>query len=283
MDENAANRSPQSSEEPSASAEVSARQRLDLALVQRGLVESRARAQALILAGEVRVDDEVERRAGRQVQPATAIEVVRPARFVSRGGEKLDHALTTFGVVPAGLICLDVGASTGGFTDCLLQHGATRVYAVDVGYGQLHWTLRQDPRVVLMERTNVRYLAQLPEPIDLATIDVSFIGLELVLPVVRRLTRAEALVVALIKPQFEAGRDHVGRGGVVRDSAIHRQVLERVVASAVVSGFALGGLTPSPLRGPAGNVEFLALLRAPNDMSSPTPLIDACLAAVRSL
>jgi 23S rRNA (cytidine1920-2'-O)/16S rRNA (cytidine1409-2'-O)-methyltransferase len=259
----------------------SPRQRLDVALVARGLAESRARAQALVLAGDVRVDGAVVTKPGQLVDDAAVLTVAAPPRFVSRGGEKLAHALATFGIDPTGWVCADIGASTGGFTDCLLQHGAARVYAIDVGYGQLHWSLRQDPRVVALERTNIRHLAGLPELVDLATIDVSFIGLALVLPVVRRLVKPTGEAVALVKPQFEAGRGQVGKGGVVRERAVHRQVLAAVVASAQANGFAVRGLTPSPLRGPAGNVEFLAWLVAP-ERGAPdaAALIDACLAAV---
>jgi 23S rRNA (cytidine1920-2'-O)/16S rRNA (cytidine1409-2'-O)-methyltransferase len=256
----------------------SRRQRLDQALVARGLAESRARAQALVLAGAVLVDGAVVLKPGHPVLPATSLALASAPRFVSRGGDKLDHALTTFGIDPAGLVCVDIGASTGGFTDCLRQRGAARIYAVDVGYGQVHWTLRQDPRVVVLERTNIRHLDGLPEPVDLAVIDVSFIGLALVLPVARRLLRPSGQAVALVKPQFEAGRGQVGRGGVVRDPAVHRRVLGEVVASARAAGFGVRGLTRSPLRGPAGNVEFLAWLAAPGDEPDAAALIDACLA-----
>jgi 23S rRNA (cytidine1920-2'-O)/16S rRNA (cytidine1409-2'-O)-methyltransferase len=253
----------------------SSRQRLDLAMVARGLAESRARAQALVLAGAVLVDEAVVTRPGQMVGPEARLTVAAPPRFVSRGGEKLAHALATFAIDPTGWICADIGASTGGFTDCLLQHGATRVYAIDVGYGQLHWSLRQDARVVVLERTNVRYLAGLPEPIDLATIDVSFIGLGLVLPIVRRLVRPDGQAVALVKPQFEAGRGQVGKGGVVRERSVHRQVLAMVLASARASGFGARGLTSSPLRGPAGNVEFLLWLAAPESaVADEAALID---------
>ena len=257
------------------------RQRLDVLLVQRGLAESRARAQALIMAGDVRVAGAVATKPGHLVEPAAEVTVAAAPRFVSRGGEKLAHALDVFGVDPTGCICADVGASTGGFTDCLLQFGATRVYAIDVGYGQLHWSLRQDPRVVPIERTNIRHLEALPEPVDLAAIDVSFIGLALVLPAVRRLLAPHGRVVALVKPQFEAGRGQVGKGGVVRERATHRQVLASVAAAAPASGLALRGLTPSPLRGPAGNIEFLALLTADGaGADDAAAMIEQCLAAL---
>jgi 23S rRNA (cytidine1920-2'-O)/16S rRNA (cytidine1409-2'-O)-methyltransferase len=239
-----------------------AKKRLDVLLVERGLAESRTQAQRLIRAGLVRVKGQVADKPGPQV--ATNVEItlqVRP-RFVSRGGEKLEAALTRFGLDVTGAVVADVGASTGGFTDCLLQHGACRVYAIDVGYGQLAWRLRNDPRVVVMERTNARYLQSLPEPVNLVTADVSFISLGLILPAaVRWLTPptggGEGGVVALIKPQFEAGRREVGKGGVVRDPEVHQRVLERVVSIAAELGLGLCGLMPSPLRGPAGNAEFL--------------------------
>lgn len=255
------------------------RQRLDALMVQRGLAESRARAQALIMAGDVRVGETVATKPGQVVTAGTAVTVAAAPPYVSRGGEKLAHALDTFAVDPIGRVCADVGASTGGFTDCLLQRGAARVYAIDVGYGQLHWSLRQDARVVPVERTNIRYLERLPEPVAMATIDVSFISLKLVLPAVRRLLAPGGRVVALVKPQFEAGRGQVGKGGVVRERAIHRQVLEAVATAAPASGFRLRGLTPSPLRGPAGNVEFLALLETEGPAAvDAADLIDACLA-----
>lgn len=264
-----------------------ARQRLDQALVTRGLSESRARAQALILARSVLVDGQVADKASQMVSEATAIRLAASARFVSRGGEKLERAIVDFAIDPAGLICADIGASTGGFTDCLLSHGARRVYAIDVGYGLLHWQLRQDPRVVSIERTNIRYVETLPEPIDLAVVDVSFIGLELVLPVVRRFVVPTGQAVVLIKPQFEAGRGAVGRGGVVRDEATHRAVLHRLVGVIEATGWGLGGLIPSPLRGPAGNVEFLAWLVASDcnalrtlTLEERTLFVERCLAAV---
>ena len=181
-------------------------------------------------------------------------------RYVSRGGEKLVAALDAFGIDPAGWVCADIGASTGGFTDVLLQRGAKRVYAIDVGYGQLHWRLRQDPRVVVMERVNARYLESLPEPIDLVTIDASFISLKLLLPAARRLLKPQGQIVALIKPQFEAGRNQVGKGGVVRDPAVHRRVIEDLLTWTTEQGYAPQGLVPSPLLGPKGNREFLLWL-----------------------
>jgi 23S rRNA (cytidine1920-2'-O)/16S rRNA (cytidine1409-2'-O)-methyltransferase len=245
-----------------------ARQRLDQLVVERGLAESRALAQALILAGKVRVGDgdaaRRDRKAGDLVSIETPLAVADPEPWVSRGGHKLTAALDAFGIDPAGRVALDVGASTGGFTDVLLQRGATRVYAVDVGRGQLAERLRQDPRVVSMERTNARTLsaAALPEPIDLAVIDVSFISLELVLGPVSTTLRAgpDAPVVALVKPQFEAGRGRTDHG-VVRDPAIHREVLERVVGAAQVHGLGARAVVPSPILGPEGNREFLLHLQ----------------------
>jgi 23S rRNA (cytidine1920-2'-O)/16S rRNA (cytidine1409-2'-O)-methyltransferase len=238
-------------------ARAESRRRLDVALVERGLADSRAVAQRLILAGDVRVDGEVADKASRIVDKGALVEVARPPDFVSRGGVKLEAALTSFGLDVSGRVCADVGASTGGFTDCLLQHGAARVFAVEVGHGILHWKLRQDPRVVVMERTNVRYLSDLEGPVDLVTIDVAFISLRLVLPVAANWLSEGGEVVALVKPQFEAGRKAVGKGGVVRDPAIHRQVLVTIAATMETAGLGVQGVICSPLRGPKGNVEFL--------------------------
>ena len=236
------------------------KKRLDVLMVERGLAESRTRAQALIMAGRVRLGDRVLSKPGDSVDEAAALAVEQPeTAYVSRGGEKLAHALDSFGLDVTGLVALDVGASTGGFTDVLLRRGAVRVYAVDVGYGDLAWSLRADSRVVVLERTNIRYLQSLPEAPALAVVDVSFISLEKVLPAVWRLLCADGNVVALIKPQFEAGRGAVGKGGVVRDPATHRAVLERVLAAAAAEGWQARGLTVSPLLGRAGNREFLAL------------------------
>ena len=237
-----------------------AKRRLDTLLVERGLVESRERAQSLILAGKVKVDGQVAHKAGKKVPADAEIALEEALPYVSRGGLKLVEALNRFQLDVCGLICADVGASTGGFTDCLLQRGAAKVYAIDVGYGQLAWELRQDPRVVILERTNIRYLESLPEPIDLATIDVSFISLELVLPPVLNFLKPEGQIVALVKPQFEAGREQVGKGGVVKDPEVHRQVLHRVARVAQDLGLRIFGLIPSPLKGPAGNVEFFMYL-----------------------
>lgn len=233
------------------------RVRLDQLLVKRGLAESRAEAQRWIRAGEVRVAGQVVDRPGAWVSPDAPLALTARPRFVSRGGEKLEAALIGFGVDVRGWVVADVGASTGGFTDCLLQRGAARVYAIDVGYGQLDWRLRNNPRVAVMERTNARYLERLPEPVHLVTMDVSFISLRLILPRAVGWLYPQGQVIALIKPQFEASRRDVGKGGVVRDSAVHRRVLVEVTQAAANLGLTLRGLMVSPLRGPAGNREFL--------------------------
>jgi 23S rRNA (cytidine1920-2'-O)/16S rRNA (cytidine1409-2'-O)-methyltransferase len=236
-------------------------QRLDVALVERGLAPSREKARALIMAGDVRVGGVTEARAGAGVAPEATIEIEQPARFVSRGGEKLEHALATFEIEVGGRVALDVGASTGGFTDCLLQRAASRVYAVDVGYGQLHQRLREDPRVVVIERTNIRDLDTLPERPDVATVDASFISLTKVLPHVVGLVAPGADIVALVKPQFEAARSEVKRG-VVRDPQVHAKVIGRVAWWCVNNGLRVRGVAASPLLGPAGNCEFFLWLRA---------------------
>lgn len=217
-------------------------------------------ARRLIMEGNVSVDDRVMDKPGLKVPTDAAIVIKALPRFVSRGGEKLAAALDAFQVPVAGQVCADVGASTGGFTDCLLQYGAARVYAIDVGYGQLDYKLRSDARVIVMERTNARYVEGLPEQPALAVIDASFISLRLILPVVRRWMAASGQIVALIKPQFEAGRGDVGKGGVVKDSLIHVSVLHEVLTAAAQDGFTVQGLIKSPLKGPAGNIEFLTHL-----------------------
>ncbi len=234
------------------------RQRLDTLLVERGLTESREKARALILAGQVRVDNQRIDKASTLVAAEAQVECDRPDAYVSRGGYKLAHALDTFRIDVTGLTALDAGASTGGFTDVLLQRGAARVYAVDVGYGQLDWKLRTDPRVVTMERTNIRYVRELPEAVQIVTADLSFISLTLVMPAMRQFAGPGTGYVLLVKPQFEAGRAEVGKNGVVRDPAIHRRVLEKIAAHVASLGLTLRGLTASPILGPAGNVEFLA-------------------------
>jgi 23S rRNA (cytidine1920-2'-O)/16S rRNA (cytidine1409-2'-O)-methyltransferase len=241
-----------------------ARERIDQLLVKRGLAESRERAQALILGGKVFVGDRRVEKAGGRVSLDAAIEVRGKLPYVGRGGMKLAAALDAFGLDVTGATALDAGASTGGFTDCLLRRGARRVYAVDVGYGQLAWKLRADPRVVVMDRTNLRHLTPdvLPERPDLATLDLSFISLGAVLPVVARLLAPGAGVVALVKPQFEVGKGKVGKGGVVRDEGLQREAVAGVVAAARGAGFEHMGTTASPLPGGSGNREFFVLLRA---------------------
>ena len=240
---------------------VAQRRRLDQALVERGLVTSRERAQAMVRAGLVRVAGAPTERPDQLVAADQPIEITGARDYVSRGGEKLAAALDAFAVDPRDRTCLDVGASTGGFTDVLLQRGAERVVAVDVGYGQLAWSLRQDPRVTVIERVNIRHLEQLPQPADLAVIDVSFISLRLVLPRVRELLRPPGDVVALVKPQFEVGKGAVGKGGVVRDPAQHDQVLNELRRFAAEIGYQVAGQIPSPVLGTKGNREFLLYLK----------------------
>ena len=248
-----------------------ARERLDKLVVDLGLAPTRARAQSLILAGKVTVDGQVVTKAGQPVLAGAEVALREDDHpYVSRGALKLVKGLDGFGLDPAGLIALDIGASTGGFTDVLLRRGAARVYAIDVGYGQLAWALRQDPRVVVLERTNVRTMdpAAVPEPCDLAVIDVSFISLTLVLPAIVRLLRPPAgkPIVALVKPQFEVGRDRVGKGGVVRDEDARQDAIAKVRDWAAARGFGVGDVLESPIRGPAGNVEYLQLLRTPAEV-----------------
>lgn len=236
-----------------------AKARLDLLLVEGGFAESRGQAQRLIMAGEVLVDEEVRTKPGQLVKRDATLRVRKQLPYVSRGGSKLAGALDDFHLDVTGLTALDVGASTGGFTDCLLQRGVDHVFAVDVGYGQLAWKLRTDSRVTVMERTNIRHLLTLPGSVvaDIAVIDASFISLALVLPPTLTLLKSEGQIVALIKPQFEAGKDQVGKGGVVRKSQVHRQVLEENLQLAETLDLSILGMTISPLLGPAGNVEFL--------------------------
>lgn len=239
------------------------RERLDRLLVHRKLVGSRGEGQGRILAGEVLVNGQAITKAGTLVDPNSELRLKAAPSYVSRGGTKLEKALRAFAVDVRHKIALDVGASTGGFTDCLLAHGARRIYAVDVGYGQLDWKLRTDPRVVVFEKTNIRYLTlpDLPSPADLATIDVAFISLRLVLPPVRSLLRHGGEIVALIKPQFEVGKGKVGKGGVVRSPDEHRRVIEEIEAAARSLGLIVHGVTDSPLLGPKGNREFLLYLK----------------------
>jgi 23S rRNA (cytidine1920-2'-O)/16S rRNA (cytidine1409-2'-O)-methyltransferase len=239
---------------------MAAKQRLDILLVERGLAPSREKARGMIMAGEVSVDGHIVDKPGAPTQLTAALTTKEKPRFVSRGGEKLAGALKAFNFDVQGRICADVGASTGGFTDCLLQNGVARVYSIDVGYGQLDYSLRQDNRVVVMERINARYLEKLDEMVNLVTIDASFISLKLLLPVVRGWLQSQSDVISLIKPQFEAGRHDVGKGGVVKNPEIHIRVLEEILTFAAHEGFSIKGLTLSPLKGPAGNIEFLAWL-----------------------
>lgn len=236
--------------------------RVDTLLVERGLVSSRHRARALIMAGRVRVDGAKIEKPGKEVALEAVLTVEEDLPYVSRGGLKLEAALDTFEIDPAGLRVLDAGASTGGFTDCLLQRGAARVVAVDVGYGQFHWKLRSDPRVSLLERTNLRFLGPeaLPHPVDAAVGDLSFISLKVVLPIFREILPGRGWLVVLVKPQFEVGRADVGKGGVVRDPARARQAVEDIQSSADLSGFDVLGDMESPLKGPKGNREFFLYL-----------------------
>src|SRR5512134_718757 len=235
--------------------------RLDVLLVERGLAESRAKAQAMIMAGQVRVADQVTLKPATAIPADSVLTVDSGPRFVSRGGEKLDAALEVFNIDVAGLICADLGASTGGFTDCLLQRGAAKIFAIDVGKGILHWKLRNDPRVIVMEETNARYVESLPESVDFVTIDASFISLKVLLPTIKKWINQETNLLCLIKPQFEAGKKDVARGdGVIRDPEIHKQVLLDVLGFAQREGFQLRGLIKSPLLGPKGNTEFLVWL-----------------------
>ena len=274
--------------------------RLDLLLVERGLAETRSKAQAIIMAGQVRVNGQMVDRAGATFAPEVQVDVDSGPRFVSRGGEKLLAALEAFPINPSGLICADVGASTGGFSDCLLQHGAVKIYAIDVGKGILHWKLRSDPRIVVMEGTNARYVQSLPEPVQLVVCDASFISLKTLLPVFShwlaplQLPAAErgakqppnssnlggesTNVITLIKPQFEAGRVDVARGrGVVRDPEIHRKVLVDILAFVQDQGFSVRGLIRSPLKGPEGNIEFLAWLDRQKISADVSTLIEKAL------
>ena len=244
--------------------------RLDVLLVEKGLADSRAKAQALIMAGQVRVAGQVALKPATPTQPDATLTVDTGPRFVSRGGEKLEGALDAFQIDVTSFVCADVGSSTGGFTDCLLQHGATKVYAIDVGKGILHWKLRNDYRVVVMEETNARFVESLPEEIDFATVDASFISLKTLLPVIKK-WNVERGIVALIKPQFEAGKKEVSRGdGVIRDPEVHRQVLLDVLTFAKNEGFGLLGLVKSSLLGPKGNAEFLVWL----DMKPNDPVVE---------
>ncbi len=238
--------------------------RLDVAVTERGLAPSRERAKALIMAGQIYVNNQKADKAGMNIEDTDQVELRGDTlKYVSRGGLKLEKAMASFALDLQGACCMDIGASTGGFTDCMLQNGAKKVYAVDVGYGQLAWKLRNDPRVVNLERTNIRYVTeeQVPEPVDFVSVDVSFISLTLVLPVVRTLLAENGHGVCLVKPQFEAGKGRVGKKGVVREPEIHQEVLEKVIHFAGNAGFGILGLDFSPIKGPEGNIEYLLHLQ----------------------
>jgi len=238
--------------------------RLDVALVERGLMQSRERAKAVIMSGIVYVNNQKADKAGQDVSETDQIEIRgETLRYVSRGGLKLEKAMEVFPITLQDAVCADIGASTGGFTDCMLQNGARKVYAVDVGYGQLAWSLRTDPRVVNLERTNARYIdhQQVPEELDFISVDVSFISLKLIFPTLHRLLKDDCKAVCLDKPQCGAGKEKVGKKGVVRDSAVHREVIENVIAEATLQGFVPLGLDYSPVKGPEGNIEFLLFLQ----------------------
>lgn len=242
-----------------------AKKRLDVLLVERGLAESRQKAQAIIMAGQVFSGDRRCDKAGLTLDESAPLEVRgHTLRYVSRGGLKLEKAMQCFPITLTGKVAADIGASTGGFTDCMLQNGAVRVYAVDVGYGQLAWSLREDPRVICLERTNARFLSEkeIPELLDFASVDVSFISLKLILPALRGRMKEDGQAAVLIKPQFEAGREKVGKKGVVRDPAVHLEVLEHFLVHAAEANFAVKGIDFSPIRGPEGNIEYLGYLTA---------------------
>jgi 23S rRNA (cytidine1920-2'-O)/16S rRNA (cytidine1409-2'-O)-methyltransferase len=258
--------------------------RLDILLVERGLIDSRELARRMVMAGEVTVNNQLVTKPGTKVAQDADVTLKAKPRFVSRGGDKLAAALSRFGINPSGMICADVGASTGGFTDVLLQAGATKVFAIDVGYGQLAWQIRQHPRVVVMERINARYLECLPDLIDFAVSDVSFISQKLVLPRMYDWLSESGQTVTLVKPQFEAGRSEVGKGGVVKDADIHRKVLMDLIEFATSVGYHPLGLMPSPLHGPAGNIEFLLWLgRSQRKLSANRPDVDAVIAEAHSV
>lgn len=243
--------------------------RLDVFMVNKGLAQSRERAKAIIMAGQVYIDNQKCDKAGMMVDEDTTTAEIRgeTLKYVSRGGLKLEKAMSAFPITLEGKVAMDIGASTGGFTDCMLQNGAKKVFAVDVGYGQFAWKLRQDSRVVNMERTNIRYVTpeQIGEPLDFASIDVSFISLKLVLPVAYELLKDGGEIAALIKPQFEAGREQVGKKGVVRDIKVHYEVVRNTINTALEIGFSVQGLTYSPVKGPEGNIEYLVYLKKSSD------------------
>lgn len=242
------------------------KERLDSILVSRGIVSGRDRAKAVIMAGQVYIDGQKADKAGMQYDSDVEIDFRgEKMKYVSRGGYKLERAMETYGILLDGFVCMDIGASTGGFTDCMLKCGAVKVYSVDVGYGQLAWELRSDERVVNMERTNIRYVENIDDELDFASVDVSFISLYHILPVAKRLLKTDGEMVCLIKPQFEAGRGQVGKGGVVRDPEIHKEVIKKVLGMACDNGFGLLGLTYSPIKGPKGNIEYLMYIKNNSD------------------
>lgn len=243
---------------------MNTKKRLDAAVFEQGFCDSREKAKTLIMAGVVYVNNQKADKPGMQIKDDDSIEVrSNPLKYVSRGGLKLEKAMSSFDIKLDGLVCADIGASTGGFTDCMLQNGAKKVYSIDVGYGQLAWKLRTDPRVVNMERTNFRYVTkeQVPDELSFASVDVSFISLFLIVPVMRTLMRNDAYAVCLIKPQFEAGRDKIGKKGVVRDKSVHIEVVDNIIGMMLSNGFSVSGLDYSPVKGPEGNIEYLILVQ----------------------
>lgn len=260
---------------------MTAKQRIDILMCERGLAASREKARAMIMAGEVIAGGQAITKPGTTIPLDVELVIKNKPRFVSRGGEKLAWAIETFQIDVKNAVCADVGASTGGFTDCLLQNGASRIYAIDVGYGQIDFTLRQDSRVHVIERTNARFLESLAEPVNFVSVDASFISLKLLLPTIKNWLSKPATIIPLIKPQFEAGRSDVGKGGVVRDSKIHRRVLEDILTFSQTNGFQINGLTTSPIKGPAGNIEFLAWMTFDGD-SHPLGNLDSLITPLLS-
>lgn len=261
---------------------MSRKLRVDKLLVERGLVESRSQAQRLIMAGKVRAEGQLVHKASQRFDVNTSLDITEVSRYVSRGGEKIEAALGHFPIHVQDAVCADVGASTGGFTDCLLQHGANRVYAIDVGYGLLHWKLRSHPAIVLMERTNARYLERLPEMVSVVTVDASFISLGLLFPAIAHWIIDGGDVLALVKPQFEAGKEHVKRGGVVRDAEVHRRVMQDVLGYASSHNLVPQGVMRSPLQGPKGNIEFFLWSKKGGTVRSQKAMLDELFHSQRS-
>ncbi len=263
---------------------MSEKKRLDVVLFERGFAESREKAKALIMSGIVYINDQKEIKAGRDVKPDDVVEVRgKGLKYVSRGGLKLEKAMESFPITLTDCVCMDIGASTGGFTDCMLQNGARKVYSIDVGYGQLAWKLRSDERVVNMERTNFRYVTkeQIPEDVDFASVDVSFISLKLILPVMYELLKADGEAVCLIKPQFEAGKENVGKKGVVREPKVHESVIKTIAEFANSVKFTVLGLDHSPVKGPEGNIEYLMHIRKSADVQNNADVIDTAQELVK--